>query len=70
MREEGEILEDSAATTLGGASGTFAHKKAQAGKKGQGVAGLWRGWRVGMWGLIGVWGAAALNTTAAKGGEF
>lgn len=31
-------------------------------KKGQGVAGLWRGWRVGMWGLVGVWGASALGS--------
>ena len=30
--------------------------------KGQGVAGLWRGWRVGMWGLFGVWGASALGS--------
>jgi len=35
--------------------------------KGQGVHGLWRGWRVGVWGLIGVWGAAALG---GGGGEF
>ena len=26
-------------------------------RKGQGIAGLYRGWRVGMWGLIGVWGS-------------
>lgn len=31
-------------------------------KKGQGVAGLIRGWRVGMWGLVGVWGASALGS--------
>lgn len=31
-------------------------------KKGQGVTGLWRGWRVGMWGLVGVWGASALGS--------
>ncbi|KAL8814479.1 MAG: hypothetical protein Q9223_006297, partial [Gallowayella weberi] len=30
-------------------------------RKGQGFEGLWRGWRVGMWGLIGVWGAATLG---------
>ena len=38
-------------------------------RKGQGVKGLWRGWRVGFWGLIGVWGAAALGN-AGSGGEF
>lgn len=35
--------------------------------KGQGMHGLWRGWRVGVWGLIGIWGAAALG---GGGGEF
>jgi fusion and transport protein UGO1 len=41
-------------------------------KKGQGMEGLWRGWRVGMWGLIGVWGAAALGGAHGAGqcGEF
>jgi len=38
-------------------------------KKGQGLQGLWRGWRVGFWGLVGVWSAAALNPGPA-GGEF
>lgn len=66
VRTEGDGLEDTAATKLG----TFAHKKPQTNRKGQGVAGLWRGWRVGMWGLIGVWGAAAMNTRDGKGGEF
>lgn len=37
--------------------------------KGQGLEGLWRGWRVGIWGLIGVWGAAMLGG-AGRGGEF
>ncbi|KAF1848116.1 mitochondrial carrier [Cucurbitaria berberidis CBS 394.84] len=36
-------------------------------KKGQGVHGLWRGWRVGVWGLVGIWGAAAMG---GGGGEF
>jgi fusion and transport protein UGO1 len=36
-------------------------------RKGQGVHGLWRGWRVGFWGLVGVWGAAAMG---GGGGEF
>ena len=39
-------------------------------KKGQGLEGLWRGWRVGLWGLIGVWGAATLGGVGSKGGEF
>jgi mitochondrial fusion and transport protein UGO1 len=36
--------------------------------KGQGIHGLWRGWRVGFWGLVGVWSAAALG--GGSGGEF
>ncbi len=36
-------------------------------KKGQGMQGLWRGWRVGMWGLVGMWGANAFG--AAGGGN-
>lgn len=39
-------------------------------RRGQGVQGLWRGWRVGMWGIVGVWAAAALNQANSKGGEF
>ena len=38
-------------------------------RKGQGFEGLWRGWRVGMWGLIGVWGAATWGGVGAKGGQ-
>jgi fusion and transport protein UGO1 len=69
VREEGETLEETGATTRG-AVGTHAHRKVYNTKKGQGVPGLWRGWRVGMWGLIGVWGAAAMNGQTGKGGEF
>lgn len=39
-------------------------------RKGQGLEGLWRGWRVGMWGLVGVWGATTLGGVGNKGGEF
>lgn len=39
-------------------------------KKGQGFEGLWRGWRVGIWGLLGVWGAATLGGVGGKGSEF
>jgi len=44
--------------------------KARSLRKGQGVAGLWRGWRVGFWGLVGVWGASALGGGGGVGGEF
>ena len=30
--------------------------------------GLWRGWRVGFWGLVGVWGAAACGGGGGGGG--
>lgn len=36
-------------------------------RQGQGLQGLYRGWRVGMWGLAGVWGAGFLG--AAIGGS-
>jgi fusion and transport protein UGO1 len=39
-------------------------------KRGQGLEGLWRGWRVGMWGLAGMWGAAAMQGLGNGGGEF
>ncbi|GAB7351058.1 hypothetical protein MBLNU459_g1538t1 [Dothideomycetes sp. NU459] len=39
-------------------------------KKGQGLAGLVRGWRIGVWGLVGVWGASALGGGGRTGGEF
>jgi fusion and transport protein UGO1 len=34
-----------------------------------GLHGLWRGWRVGFWGLVGVWGASTLGG-GSSGGEF
>ncbi len=66
VRDEGGGQEMSVGT--GGAPAVTRAKPAR--KKGQGVEGLWRGWRVGMWGLVGVWGAAALGSTGGKGGEF
>lgn len=41
-------------------------------RKGQGARGLVRGWRVGFWGLVGVWGAGALGSgEGGRGrGEF
>ncbi|KAH9831120.1 mitochondrial fusion and transport protein ugo1-like, partial [Teratosphaeria destructans] len=38
-------------------------------RRGQGVQGLVRGWRVGFWGLVGVWGAGALGPGEGKGGR-
>lgn len=45
-------------------------KAKKADRKGQGVEGLWRGWRVGMWGLAGMWAAKALGGAGSNGGEF
>ncbi|CAK4017380.1 mitochondrial fusion and transport ugo1-like [Lecanosticta acicola] len=42
-------------------------------RRGQGAAGLARGWRVGFWGLVGVWGAGALGPgepKGSRGGQF
>ena len=40
-------------------------------RKGQGAAGLVRGWRVGFWGLVGVWGGGMVGPGDSKGrGEF
>ncbi|KAK2756440.1 mitochondrial fusion and transport protein ugo1 [Arachnomyces sp. PD_36] len=36
--------------------------KQQKRRKGQGLKGLYRGWRMGMWGLAGAWGAGFLGT--------
>ncbi|KAI9149359.1 Mitochondrial fusion and transport protein ugo1 [Paramyrothecium foliicola] len=36
--------------------------------KGQGLPGLWRGWKVSWWGLVGLWSASAIS--AGGEGEF
>ncbi|MCJ1448149.1 MAG: mitochondrial fusion and transport protein ugo1 [Stictis urceolatum] len=69
--EEGSKAESPAEEGIARATGTAAVVRPQAGgrrRKGQGLEGLWRGWRVGVWGLIGCWGASALG--GGKGGEF
>jgi hypothetical protein len=38
--------------------------------KGQGLPGLWRGWRVGMWGLVGMWSSRMLSGGTVNGEEF
>lgn len=45
-------------------------KRASKRSKGQGLAGLWRGWRVGIWGLVGVWSLRIINGTSGGIGEF
>ncbi|KAJ9617172.1 hypothetical protein H2200_000893 [Cladophialophora chaetospira] len=74
-REEGfsESQKDKTAALMG--------KAPRRKRKGQGIEGLYRGWRVGFWGLVGVWGTSFVgglqsNTEAASaeagvhGGKF
>jgi fusion and transport protein UGO1 len=67
-REEGVSLEPEKAAGKRGAQ-AFNKSRKLSERRGQGVEGLWRGWRVGFWGLVGVWGAAALGG-ASGSGEF
>ena len=74
-REEGysESQKDRTAALMG--------KAPRRKRKGQGIEGLYRGWRVGFWGLVGVWGTsfvgglqnggeANASTTGLHGGKF
>lgn len=65
-REEGESSAPEAA--VGAAKPPRKVKKVQ--KKGQGVEGLWRGWRVGVWGLVGMYGSKAMSGVGSTEGEF
>lgn len=67
MREEGSPGRHESLPDFSEKIGTGRNKP---GRKGQGLEGLWRGWRVGMWGLVGVWGASALGGGGNGGGEF
>lgn len=69
MRDEGysESQKDKVAALAG--------KAPRRKRKGQGVQGLYRGWRVGLWGLVGVWGTAFVGgmggaAEASGGGKF
>ncbi|KAF2265272.1 hypothetical protein CC78DRAFT_532573 [Lojkania enalia] len=68
VREEGiNVMQPSSSAPnagIGGRAGFAARTRV---RKGQGLHGLWRGWRIGFWGLVGIWGAAALG---GGGGEF
>lgn len=55
IREEG--YSESSKDKLAAAAGRAPRRK----RKGQGVEGLYRGWRVGLWGLVGVWGASFVS---------
>lgn len=75
MRDEGysESQADRTAALMG--------KAPRRKRKGQGIEGLYRGWRVGLWGLVGIWGTsfvgglqsgteAASAGTGLHGGKF
>src|SRR5207248_1356529 len=36
-------------------------------RRGQGVQGLYRGWRLGVWGLVGAWGSGFLGVALGAG---
>lgn len=38
-------------------------------RRGQGIQGLYRGWRIGMWGIAGIWGSSLLGLAAGAGDE-
>lgn len=67
VREEG--ASKSATQTVNFHAHQKGGRTSQPTAKGQGPQGLFRGWRVGMWGLVGVWGAAVLGGNSS-GGEF
>lgn len=66
VRDEGTSIQEIAI----GEGGVKAKKGKKPERKGQGIEGLWRGWRVGMWGLAGNWAAKSLAGTGDTGGEF
>ena len=73
VKEEG--IRGSPGNARKGIEGALAVRSSQLrtviqGERGQGLEGLWRGWRVGMWALIGVWGAAAVGSVGSTGDEF
>ena len=70
IREEGQRIPVSqqVAAAVAGASVNQARAR-QPPRRGQGVHGLWRGWRVGFWGLVGMWCAGAFNGGGSGAGD-
>ncbi|KGQ01476.1 hypothetical protein PAAG_11826 [Paracoccidioides lutzii Pb01] len=48
---------------------TAASRRAQKRRRGQGMQGLYRGWRLGMWALVGVWGSGFLGMALDAGDD-
>ncbi|KAK0720095.1 mitochondrial carrier domain-containing protein [Lasiosphaeris hirsuta] len=74
VNEEGSHAIPTAGSTKNGKATALANKKAKAGfaetvyRRGQGLDGLWRGWKVSWWGLVGLWTAGVLG--GGGDGEF
>lgn len=64
VREEGVSVEPTAKAVMNGKRG----KKVE--RKGQGFEGLVRGWRVGMWGLVGLSVSRVMSLSGSASGEF
>lgn len=47
----------------------FSKQYMQRKRQGQGLKGLYRGWRVGMWGIAGIWGASLMGSAGFTGDE-
>jgi len=69
VREEGESSSGGVEPLRGEIKGIVKRGKKTT-RKGQGLEGLWRGWRVNVWGLVGMHGARAMNGTGSSEGAF
>ncbi|KAI4151557.1 MAG: hypothetical protein LQ340_003431 [Diploschistes diacapsis] len=73
VNQEGSRKVSLSASSLARSTGAASTAKPQPTKgqrrKGQGLEGLWRGWRVGAWGLLGIWGAGLVGSGPGGGGS-
>jgi fusion and transport protein UGO1 len=65
VHEEGASPKPSDLEHITGRPAALRQKRQQ----GQGIQGLYRGWRVGMWGIAGIWGASLLGGMSGAGEE-
>ncbi|OJD12088.1 hypothetical protein AJ78_07265 [Emergomyces pasteurianus Ep9510] len=61
--------QSSSSSRTSAAQGMAGNRRAHNRQQGQGVQGLYRGWRLGMWALVGVWGAGILDTALGTGDD-
>jgi fusion and transport protein UGO1 len=69
VHEEGVSVTPSEAARAHELLGRSAPQHLQKRQQGQGIGGLYRGWRVGMWGIAGIWGASLLGGVAGGSEE-